>query len=370
MHLENLTVTNYRNIENARCEFSRGVNVLWGENGQGKTNMLEAVWMLTGAKSFRTNRNAELVRFSQKCATIESEFFAQERTQHMQLDITSDARTATLNGVKKAQLSEIIGTLCAVVFSPEHLELVRSGASARRRFVDLAICQIKPSFAKTLVKYNHTLAQRNNVIKKLRNEPVRLANDLVVWNMMLAGTGAEIARMRADYISRLSKFANSLYAMISGEREQLRVTYSCCFAREFEEGNVIDDEQLFERMMTKLETSFEADVNAGYTTAGVHRDDMVLSVDSHSARNFASQGQKRSVVLALKLAEAELMSSWTGEMPVVLLDDVLSELDEMRQNFLLSRLEGQQIIITCCDPSPLAHFDGRVFEIGSGSIIG
>ncbi|MDR1002690.1 MAG: DNA replication/repair protein RecF [Oscillospiraceae bacterium] len=362
MILNSLRAENFRNIISEELLPSGGTNILIGQNGQGKTNLIEAIWMLTGAKSFRSYKNSELIRFGEETAKISSTFYSEGREQSLEVAVTQKERTATLNMVKKQQCSEIIGKICAVVFSPEHMALVSEGASERRRFIDCAVCQMKPSFIRTIAEYSKSLSHRNALLKEIQNG--RSYGDLLsIWDERLSLFGAEIAVVRRQYTEALAKRAEDIYSRLSSGSEKLEVSYSCSFSKA-EERDVLRTD-----FMQKLLAGREADIAKGHTAAGVHRDDIALSLDEKPARFYASQGQKRSCVISLKLAEAEQMASVIGEKPIILLDDVMSELDNSRQQFLLSNVTDCQVFITCCDFESVSGFkDGSVFEIAGGEV--
>lgn len=363
MRIQTFEGESFRNFERVKVELCDGVNVFCGRNGQGKTNLLEGMWLFTGAKSFRGAKNAELVRFGEKQGTLRAAFFAQEREQEARLTLTSEGRLAELNGVKKQSPSELIGTLCAVVFSPEHLSLVGGASSERRKFLDCAISQTKPSFMKLLVRYNRVLAQRNALLKEIKALRADVS-ELEVWNCQLSALGGELVEQRGRYISALSVHAGELYEGISGGRERLRLGYACSFLK-----TGLDRQELSTALYERLKSTVGSDVMLGYTNIGAHRDDINIELDGMPARQFASQGQKKSCVLALKLAEAAQARAAAGEQPVAVLDDVMSELDAGRQEYLLNRLTGWQVLITCCDPATLERMTGgRIFAVEAGKV--
>lgn len=362
MRADRLTVKNFRNIEYADIEFSPSVNIFCGNNGQGKTNLLEALWMFTGAKSFRGAKNAEMVRFGEKTADIELDFFSHDREQNAIYKIRPDARMVTLNDVPDLVPGNLIGSLCAVVFAPEHIKLVTGAAEGRRSFIDCSICQMKPTFTNTIVRYNKVLHQRNALLKQIKENTAE-GSLLSIWDEHLSQLGAHIAVTRYRYLSQLSEKAAVIYNGISDGREVFDAKYACSFCR----NGTTDEIEYREALLAKLKEGRGSDLTLGFTYYGPHRDDIDIRLDSMPVRQFGSQGQKKSCVLALKLGESEMMSSTAGEMPIAVLDDVLSELDTSRQKFLLSKLEGWQVMITCCDRDTLKKVTkGKVFEVENG----
>ncbi len=362
MKANRLRVSNFRNIESADIEFSPSVNIFCGNNGQGKTNLLEALWMFTGAKSFRGAKNAEMIRFGEKTADIILDFNSHGRDQNAIMKIRADTRMVTLNDVDDLVPGNLIGSMCAIVFAPEHVKLVTGGAEGRRAFIDCSICQMKPSFTNTVVRYTKVLRQRNALLKQIKENTAE-GSLLSIWDDHLSQLGAHIAVTRYRYLQELSERASAIYNGISDGREVFDAKYACSFFRHA--GDCEEDYQYM--LLKKLQEGRGSDLTLGFTYYGPHRDDIDIRLDSMPVRQFGSQGQKRSCVLALKLGEAEMMSSTAGEMPVAILDDVLSELDTSRQKFLLSKLDGWQVMITCCDKDSLKKVTkGKIFEVENG----
>ena len=294
-------------------------------------------------------------------ARLENCFFAGKRDQTAAMTVTAQERAAVLNGVKLEAASALMGVFCAVVFSPEHMQLVSGAASERRRFIDCAISQSSPSFAVTLYRFNKILQQRNTLLKSIQSGQTA-QSALDVWDISIASYAAAVAVRRAGFIESMSGIAERLYDGISTGREHLTLKYSCGFFS----GDMKTTEQRYLELLTE---SRQTDISLGYTVRGPQRDDMELQLDDRELRIYGSQGQKRSAVLSLKLAEAELLSKLLEEQPVALLDDVMSELDASRQDYLLNKLEDWQVFITCCDPSPLRLLNkGSVFGMSAGRL--
>ncbi len=353
---------NYRNLTSCEIPFAEGVNVICGDNGQGKTNLLESICLFTGVRSFRGAKNVELITKGEKFSRLELEFFAQQRVQFASLVIT-DKKQAELNGVKLSAASGFIGKFCAVVFSPDNMNLIKGGSGERRKFLDAAISQHYPAYPRLLVEYNRILAQRNAFLKKSVSTDGFEAM-LEIWDENLSRTGAEISCKRAKYVSDLCGKVEEIFDGISSGREKISLRYNC--------GYLVPDsvEQTAHALRKQLESHRVSDLAQGCTNYGPHRDDLSIAVNDMSARNYASQGQKRSCVLALKLAEAALLENAFGERPIAVLDDVMSELDKLRQDYLMNHMEGWQVFISCCDPNTVKGLDkGKVIEIKGGSIV-
>lgn len=345
MYIEQLEYRFYRNLKHAVYAPAPTVNIICGDNAQGKTNLLECIWLFTGGRSFRGSKESELIRFGEEQALARMQFFSEGRHQTLEYLISGGKRTAFLNGVKKTSLSQIVGHFCAVVFSPNHLMLIKNGPEERRNFLDGALCQLKPSYVVTLGRYRKALEERNSLLKDIRRHR-ELQEMLPLWDERLSAEGAVIARERAALMQELSGIASSFYSGISGGRETLTLTYRTVGGRT---GHPDELKTLEQEMKERLSERREEELFCGYTTVGVHRDDISVCIDQKEARSFGSQGQQRSAVLAMKLAEAEVIARFKEEKPVVLLDDVLSELDPFRKEYLLKRIEGMQVFITCCE---------------------
>lgn len=370
MYITRLATENYRNLEDGEALPCQGVNVIYGGNAQGKTNLLEALWLFTGGHSFRGAKDAELPRLlpggeaNSPRATLSLEFFSEGRMQEASLYIENGRRSSVINGVAKKTGSALVGKMRAVIFSPEHLLLVKEGPARRRGFLDGALCQLKPGYAGLLGIFQRALLQRNALLKDLVRFP-ELGDTLEVWDLRLAKLGGEVMAERQAYVQRLAPRVKEIYSGISKGREELAVAYGPSVKIE----GGFDRQQGEAAFLQELSRTRSSDIRAGFTTAGPHRDDLDIALNGVSARAFGSQGQQRSAVLALKLAEAEALSQLTGEAPVVLLDDVMSELDQSRQDYLLNHLHGRQVFITCCSPETVSLMEtGRRFRVEAGKV--
>ncbi|MGX8700879.1 DNA replication/repair protein RecF [Caproiciproducens sp.] len=353
MIIQHLEAENYRNIRRCVIIPQNGINIIYGKNAQGKTNLLEAVWLFTGGRSFRGTKDADLVLQGEAGARLGLEFFSGERGQTAEITIENGRRNAVLNGIPQKNASGLVGKFFSVIFSPEHIALVREGPSRRRDFMDAALCQIKPGYAALLSRYHHTLIQRNTLLKDIPRH-AELMDTLEIWDEKLASYGEAIVLGRTDYIRKIREPVKEIYAGISQHTEIIDLTY----------------QKSAENLKKALKAARREDVALGHTSVGPHRDDMDIAIDLRPARTFGSQGQKRSAVLALKLAEAEMLYRQTGERPVVLLDDVMSELDSGRQDYLLNHLDRCQVFITCCEPGAIQRLrEGALFEMDGGTLI-
>lgn len=359
MKLNSLFVENIRNIEKAEFIPDKEITVIAGLNGQGKTNLLESIWLLTGSKSFRGSKDIELVKHNQEYGKITGEIQTKSRESKIEITVSgtlkkAKGRFAKVNGVDYGRAVQTAGIFNAVVFEPGHLHLVKGGPDNRRRFVDAALCQLYPGYIDILRRFNRALTQKNSLLKKY-SYTSDADSILDVFDIELQGTGEEITKRRKEYLDSAGSSAENYYAEISGDAEKMKIKFCpCC-----EPGYLGE----------LLRYSRNRDIRVGYSTSGPQREDFEVSLDDKNARTYASQGQRRSIVLSLKLAEAGQILEATGEHPVMLLDDVLSELDIGRQNYLLSRMEGKQSFITACDDSILKKTGGKVVFMNEGSLV-
>lgn len=351
---------NFRNLDSVSFEPHPEMNVIYGENGQGKTNIIESIWLLTGFYSFRARKNAQLIEQGREEAEIENVFYSHSREQNAVMKINK-RKEITLNGVKEESPRVMMGKYYAVVFSPATLGLVQDGPGERRKMLDIALSLIKPNYAVVMSRYLRVLEQRNALLKKFGERSFDY-DYMVPWDTKLANLGAKIIKYRLDYVEQLSALSIQIYEGISSGREKFDFYY------DFSKENISEDE-IKEKLIADIEKTREADIKRLYTNAGPHTHDLVLNLNGRDARVYGSQGQQRSCALAMKLGEASIIEKITGECPVVLLDDVMSELDEGRQTFILNYLDNWQVFITCCDPSQLLRSKkGKAFEVKEGKI--
>ena len=365
MYCNGIALTDFRNIENAAVRFADGVNVLYGKNAQGKTNFLEAVYFAALGKSFRGQHTPEVIRFDREMAMISLDYTAAGRAQNitMRLLPNSRGRVVEKNKVRITRMSEMVGSFRAVLFCPEHLSLIKGGPAERRQFLDIAISVAEPVYLSNLQRYGQALKQRNALIRKAKEEPETFKSTVDIWSAQLAREGAYIARSRSRFITRATKYVKECFADMTDEREVPELVYQGCSKTG---GDYEDVERTERELYGLLCGAHEREIGAGSTLWGVHRDDLEVELNGRSARLFASQGQQRSLALALKLAEGELCCEDCGEYPVFLFDDVLSELDSGRREYLLMRMKGKQVIMTACEQLPA--FGGKTLYVENGGI--
>lgn len=365
MIINSLRLKNFRNIERMSVGFDSGVNIIFGENGQGKTNILEALWLAGGFKSFRKSKDNDFIKFGCRRAEICVDFFAEERNQQIKLAYGMD-KSIELNGVKYKSNSGIIGNAQSVVFSPDYISLVKGSPADRRKFCNIALCQTKPGYADDLARYNRILNQRNTSLKNIKFGIHDEREMLKIWNEQLMELNSRIVTKRLRYISALREKVERIYSGLSSDREKIEIKYAI---KTKDRDMLLDDfvstaiyEDLFEQSMRD-------DMKNCTTSIGAHRDDILIDINGSPAKTFASQGQQRSAAIAFKLAEAEMIESVTGEYPVILLDDVMSELDVNRQDYILNHIKDRQVFITCCEPSSVMRLcSGNTIHIENGNI--
>lgn len=362
MKINSIKIENFRNIDSLSLDFD-DVNIIYGENAQGKTNLIEAIYLFTGAKSFRGVKDKELVKFGEEYSRLKIEFSNNSREQNAEL-LIQNRRSATLNGVKKKSATSLGDELKAVIFSPVHLSMVKDGPLERRRFIDNALCQLKSNYRNVLKEYNRALAQRNMLLKDISKNN-SLYDMLYIWDKNLAVSGAKIIFQRMKYIEALLPYAKDVFDGLSSGKEEINLVMKGAFNYD---GLTLDEIQ--KKLMFALDNNRGNDILNRNTNIGPHRDDMEILINGKSARSFGSQGQQRSCVLALKLAEASLLREMTQDEPLALLDDVMSELDISRQDYILNHIKDWQVFITCCDANTVLRLkQGKTFHISNGGLI-
>ena len=363
MRVKELSFDGFRNLHSGRWQPDGGVNILYGDNAQGKTNLLEACWLFTGSRSFRGAKDTEMVQFGADAARLGLTFEAGGREQEAAITI-KQRRSVSLNGISLPSASKLAGTFCGVVFSPAHLSLIKDGPDGRRRFIDAAYCQLKPAYIGALTEYQKALTQRNAFLKQCKEVGFtpEAGEMLDLWDHTLAAAGARLTLARRHYVRRLEPLAATIYDGLSAGREQLTLVWDTPITAE-------SLPEMAAQWLDAFRQARRSDLAVGFATAGPHREDLRVLIQDKEARSYGSQGQQRSAVLALKLAEATLLQDVTGEKPVAFLDDVMSELDTSRQDYILNHIDGWQVFITCCEPSAaLKNTAAKVFSVKQGVI--
>lgn len=367
MQIDRLSLRGFRNYEDAQAQFVPGVNLLVGGNANGKTNLLEAVSYLSTGRSFRTRREAELIRFGADFAELRAQVQSQERTRELRAVLFSGRRPRQLwlAGVKQRSRAALSGVLTSVLFCPEDLLILKKGPSGRRRLMDGVICQLRPNYEAALTEYGRLLDQKSALLRERYDNP-SLLQVLPEYDLRMAQTGALVISYRARYVKALAQEAARYHREFSGDSETLELTYRTV-------STVTDPfappETLCAQLQEHQRSHARAELESAQCLSGPHKDDFEAVINGLPVAQFASQGQTRTAVISLKLAERALLRQGTGETPVLLLDDVLSELDAGRQDFVLNQLREGQVFITCCETDRLTSL-GQVLSICSGTIGG
>ena len=357
MIIESIELKNYRNYDKLHMDFSHGTNILYGDNAQGKTNILEAIYVCATTKSHRGSKDKEIIQFDRDESHIKLNVRKRDVPYRIDMHLKKNrAKGVAVNGVPIKKASELFGIVNVVFFSPEDLNLIKNGPAERRRFIDLELCQLNKLYVHSLVQYNKIVTQRNKLLKDIMFRP-DYEETLDIWDMQLVQYGREVIRCREAFVGQLNDLIGGIHRQLSGEKESLHISY---------EPNVTVD--MFEDTLIKSRPS---DLKQRTTLTGPHRDDLSFIINDIDIRRFGSQGQQRTAALSLKLAEIELVKKIVNDYPILLLDDVLSELDGSRQNHLLSGINHIQTMITCTGLEDFVNNRFRIdkiFKVVSGEV--
>ncbi len=360
MTVKKIKAVDFRNIESCEVSFSEGANLLLGNNAEGKTNLLEAIYYFARGKSFRGATDRELCRFGTKGYFIELTFVGGGREQTLTYRFYEGSKQKKRNGAPMEKISEMLGHFRAVLFYPEHLQLVKGSPALRREFLNIAISQIEPSYIPLYASYQKILDNRNALLKIAGKGGFFEEEEYRVWSERLADAASSITLFRYRYVDKIKEEAKSILYELSGKKEDLSVSY-------ISEAPFVSKEEIKNFYKDLFLSDIRREIAAGFTVFGPHHDDLSLIINGKGAREFASQGQQRSISLALKLAEGEVSKKECGEYPVFLFDDVMSELDPSRRNFLLSKLEDRQLILTACEDGGFRENGACVIKTEGGS---
>ncbi|MBO7304543.1 MAG: DNA replication/repair protein RecF [Clostridia bacterium] len=362
MILRRFKAENFRNIEGCDITFSPGVNLLYGNNAQGKTNAVEGIYVFARGKSFRLADDKELVRFGSDGFRILVEYETKDGINTLEYAFFGRERRRKKNGYKIDKIKEMIGSFKAVLFYPDDLLLVKASPEERRAFLNVAIGQCYDVYISYYANYKKALENRNCLLKLASKGMAVDGNELISWSYYMAEYASYIHLMRKEYTARLSEYANGIIKEISGGKEEVNISYKSDVEENLSKREDVEAE--YRKIFTE---NIEKEKIVGSSLYGVHRDDLLIDLNGKSARHFASQGQQRSIVLAMKLAEGEVNKDICGEYPVFLFDDVLSELDEERRKYLIGGIGERQIIITSCERDSFGISDANKIEVSLGS---
>lgn len=370
MFITHIRADGFKNLKQVDIETDKKLNILCGKNAQGKTNLIEALWLCSGVRSFRNTKDKRMIGIDCDMMSIDVSFQDSVRQQDIHYAMMKSnlkEKNVTLNGVKLKAPSKLFGSLNCVVFTPEDLELSKGSPDNRRRFLDLSVAQIKNSYSPLIDKYEAIIDQRNTLLKNIAYGRSDRA-ELDIWDIQLAKLGAYISVLRYNYTKKLNIFASRLYNEISNGAERLDLFYSSTVYSDLD-GRTDYNGELYEEYYRVLQDNLEDDIRMGFTQRGIHRDDLGGKINGLFVRDFASQGQHRSIALVMKLAQAYILAEEIDDSPCILLDDVLSELDPSRQSFVVSKIHDMQVFITCCDRNfPFELNSGKLFIVENGRI--
>lgn len=368
MIVKSLVLENFRNHVGTKILFSDRFNIIYGANGQGKTNILEAIYLCASGRSHRTSKDSELVRFGSSSYNINTFVYNGGLDRDISINYLLDQKKQIrINEIPLKKLGSLMGNLYAVLFSPEDLFIVKQGPMERRRFVDITLSQIKPSYFYNLQLLAKILKQRNMLLKSI-NSKAGLHDTIDIWNIKLAEVAAAIIIARQNFAKILSELAQKQHKFLTTGKEVISFDYNCSF--QINEAN--SKSELIDLYLKQLKKNITRDIALGYTSSGPHRDDYDILINTKSLKLYGSQGQQRSAVLSLKIAEIELINSETGQFPVLLLDDVMSELDENRQKYLMDSIKNVQTFITCTNDNHFKNLlkcSSKYFEVRNGSVV-
>lgn len=345
LHIKSLYLKGYRNYKETKIEFAKNYNIIYGENAQGKTNIIEAIFLCASGRSHRTSKDSELLNVSNSNYYIKLD--ALKGKEDLSIEIFHEKerkKIIKLNEIPLKKMGDLMGNVLAVIFSPEDLSVINEGPSQRRRFIDITLSQIKPSYFYDLQQYNRILLQRNSLLKEIQNNR-SLIDTLDIWNNKIAETAARIIKVRYDFINRLGNVAKKNHSILSSNNENMQIIY----ASSVKTDNFSEVDKIKENLIKELSRIKNIEIKRGTTLKGPHRDDYEIYINDMDVKSFASQGQKRTVILSIKLSELQIIKEETGEYPILLLDDVMSELDYRRREILFDCINNIQTFITCTE---------------------
>lgn len=353
MLITNLKINNFRNYNKLELNFNNKINIFYGNNAQGKTNIIEAIFLCAIGKSFRTSKDKELIKFNEEFLNVEINYKKSDRDGKIKIEI-SDKKNVYLNGIKTKKLSELIGKINVVLFTPDDINILKNGPKMRRRFLDIMISQLRPNYIYCLNMYAKTLEQRNTYLKQIKFEQ-KNPELLDLWDEKLTEYAEKIYLYRKEFIEKIIKKINLIHKKITNNNEEINLEY-------------ISDFSTKENFYLSLKQNHKIDIIRGATLKGVHKDDFIVYLNDKNVSTYGSQGQNRTSVLSLKMAELQVVKDEIGENPILLLDDFMSELDEERRNNFLKNIGDTQVIVTCTDKLNMEDSDYSIFRVKKGEV--
>ena len=354
MWIKNIKIKNFRNYEQEEIKLEKNINIFYGKNAQGKTNIIEAIFLCSLGKSFRAKKDNEMIKLNEQNAIVEIEYEKSDRDGKIKIEI-GNKKNIYLNGIKIKKLSELLGNLNIVIFTPDDIGILKGGPQNRRRFLDIMISQLRPNYMHVLNLYLKTIEQRNNYLRQIKEEH-KDENLLEIWDEKLAEYAIKIYEYRKEFIEKLIKKINIIHQNITNGEEEIELEYI----------TECDDK---EKYLELLKQRRKLDIIKGFTTKGIHRDDFMIYINKKEIKIFGSQGQNRTAMLSLKLAELQVIYDEIGEYPILLLDDFMSELDRTRRKNFLENIEGTQVIITGTEKLDIENLEYLEYNVSNGKVL-
>ena len=353
MWINKIKVNNFRNYDNEEIELNKNINIFYGENAQGKTNIIEAIFLCSLGKSFRAKKDIEMIKLDEKYSNIEIEYEKTDRDGKIKIEL-GEKKNIYLNGIKIKKLSELLGNINVVIFTPDDINILKGGPQNRRKFLDIMISQLRPNYMHILSLYNKTLEQRNNYLKQIKTEK-KDENLLEIWDEKLIDYGIKIYEYRKEFLEKIKNKIKNIHQGITNGKEEIEIEY-------------ISDAVTRQNFLNELKSRRKLDIIKGYTTKGIHRDDFIIYINKKELNIYGSQGQHRTAILSLKLSELNIIYEETGEYPILLLDDFMSELDEKRREHFLKNIKNTQIIITCTEKFDIENNNILIYNVKDGKV--
>ena len=352
--MKKIKIKNFRNYESEEINLEKNINIFYGQNAQGKTNIIESIFLCSLGKSFRTKKDKEMIKLNEQNALVEVEYEKSDRDGKIKIEI-GNKKNIYLNGIKIKKLSELLGNLNIVIFTPDDINILKGGPQNRRRFLDIMISQLRPNYMHILNLYIKTMEQRNNYLRQIKEEH-KDENLLEIWDEKLAEYAIKIYEYRKEFIEKIIKKLDTIHKNITNGEEQIELEY-------------VTECDSKEKYLKLLKERRKLDIIKGFTTKGVHRDDFMIYINKKDIKIFGSQGQNRTAMLSLKLAELQVIYDEIGEYPILLLDDFMSELDKTRRKNFLENIEGTQVIITGTEKLDIENLEYLEYNVSNGKVL-
>ena len=354
MWIKKIKINNFRNYKNQEINLEKNINIFYGENAQGKTNIIEAIFLSSMGKSFRAKKDKEMIMLGEEKSNIEIEYEKTDRDGKIKIEL-GNKKIVYINGIKIKKLSELLGKINVVIFTPDDINILKGGPQNRRRFLDIMISQLRPNYMYNLNLYLKTLEQRNNYLRQIKEEN-KNENMLDIWDEELSNYAINIYNYRKEFIEKIKNKIKNIHSEITNNKEEIEIEYlSECISKE--------------KYLELLKQRRKLDIIKGYTTKGIHRDDFNIYINKKELGIYGSQGQHRTAILSLKLSELNIVKDEIGESPILLLDDFMSELDEKRRKNFLEKINDVQVIITCTEKIDIENKEILVYNVRSGNAI-